>query len=172
MRRACRRGGSPRPSRPASPLPRARPRPRAPPRARPPRGASGAGGAGHGGAYFGAGALRRAPIVKEHSLGFVGAASPALLPRYEWRLRWHLRAARLPDAPRRAPQPPARPLWLPRGRDAQAGPRAWRIEFGNPRVSGPKYSARTPNVRASSGARDSTSVVFAPFTGPNLRSRP
>src|SRR6185436_4747683 len=36
-----------------------------------------------GAAYFGAGTLRLAPIVKEHYLRFVGAAFPALLPRYE-----------------------------------------------------------------------------------------
>ena len=37
----------------------------------------------HGAAFFGATALRLAPIVKEHYLGFVGATFPALLPRYE-----------------------------------------------------------------------------------------
>ena len=37
----------------------------------------------HGAAFFGAGALRLAPFVKEHYLGFVGATFPDLLPRYE-----------------------------------------------------------------------------------------
>jgi DNA repair photolyase len=37
----------------------------------------------HGAAFFGATALRLMPIVKEHYLGFVEAAFPALLPRYQ-----------------------------------------------------------------------------------------
>lgn len=37
----------------------------------------------HGATFFGATALRLMPIVKEHYLGFVEAAFPALLPRYQ-----------------------------------------------------------------------------------------
>jgi DNA repair photolyase len=37
----------------------------------------------HGAAFFGATALRLAPVVKEHYLGFVGGSFPELLPRYE-----------------------------------------------------------------------------------------
>src|SRR5437867_12266571 len=37
----------------------------------------------HRAAFFGASALRLAPFVKEHYLGFVGATFPALLPRYQ-----------------------------------------------------------------------------------------
>jgi DNA repair photolyase len=37
----------------------------------------------HGAAFFGATALRLAPDVKEHYLGFVGATCPDLLPRYQ-----------------------------------------------------------------------------------------
>lgn len=39
--------------------------------------------AAHGAAFFGAGALRLAPYVKEHYLGFIEATFPDLLPRYE-----------------------------------------------------------------------------------------
>ncbi|HLH21531.1 MAG TPA: radical SAM protein [Chloroflexota bacterium] len=42
-----------------------------------------AGAAEHGAAYLGAAPLRLAPGVREHYLRFVGAARPALLPRYE-----------------------------------------------------------------------------------------
>lgn len=38
--------------------------------------------ADHGAAFFGAGTLRLAPIVKEHYLGFVGEQFPDLVPRY------------------------------------------------------------------------------------------
>ena len=37
----------------------------------------------HGAATFGTSALRLAPLVREHYLGFVAAAFPDLLPRYE-----------------------------------------------------------------------------------------
>ena len=37
----------------------------------------------HGAMFFGGGALRLAPVVKEHYLGFVGETFPHLLPRYE-----------------------------------------------------------------------------------------
>jgi DNA repair photolyase len=37
----------------------------------------------HQAAFFGAGPLRLAPIVKEHYLSFVGDEFPALLPRYQ-----------------------------------------------------------------------------------------
>src|SRR5581483_9532797 len=42
-----------------------------------------AGAAAHGAVSFGASALRLAPGVREHYLGFVAAAWPELLPRYE-----------------------------------------------------------------------------------------
>ncbi len=37
----------------------------------------------HGAAFLGSGALRLAPLVKEHYLGFVGTSFPDLLPRYQ-----------------------------------------------------------------------------------------
>ena len=37
----------------------------------------------HGAAFVGTTALRLAPYVKEHYLGFVGATFPDLLPRYQ-----------------------------------------------------------------------------------------
>jgi DNA repair photolyase len=46
-------------------------------------GAVAAAAAEHKSAFFGATALRLAPVVKEHYLGFVGGEFPNLLPRYQ-----------------------------------------------------------------------------------------